>query len=77
MKQDARSMVQEARGKMQDTRESLAFIQAFIAETQPITQEDAEDEARLMQMVEWAAEPRVDLSSDVVRQLITRVKCLM
>lgn len=77
MKQGARSMVQEARGKLQDTRESLAFIQAFIAETQPITQEDAEDEARLMQIVEWAGEPRVDLSSDVVRQLITRVKCLM
>ena len=77
MKQDARSMVQEARGKMQDTRESLAFIQAFIAETQPVAHDDAEDETRLMQMVEWAAEPRADPSSDVVRRLITRVECLV
>ena len=76
MKQDTRSLVQEARGKMQDMRESLAFIQAFIAETQPVTQDDAEDEAQLTQMIEWAAEPQADLSPDVVRRLIARVECL-
>jgi len=83
MKQDssrkaqvARSMLQDTRGKMQDTRESLAFVQAFLAETQTIARPDAEDEAQVMQMMERAAESRAELSSDTLRRLIARVECL-
>jgi hypothetical protein len=83
MKQDpgrqpqiARSILQETRDKMQDTRESLAFVQAFIAETRAIARPDAEDEAQVTQMMERAAEPRAKLASDTLRRLIARVECL-
>jgi hypothetical protein len=79
MKQDtqsARDLVQDAGRKMQDTRESLAFIRAFMSETQPIAREDAQDETRVTQMLERAIEPRAELSEDVIRRLITWVECL-
>lgn len=76
MKQVARSMAQETWDKMQDTRASLAFVQAFIAETQPVARDDAEDAAQVAQIVERAAEPRAELSAAMLRRLITRVECL-
>jgi hypothetical protein len=76
MKQDARSMRQEATGKLQETRESLAFLQAFMEETQPLSRDDAQDQASLAQILQRAAEPGADLSTDVLRRVITRVECL-
>jgi len=76
MKQDTRSMTQDARLKLQETSESLAFIRAFIAETQSLDHDDAADEAQVVQMVERAAEPQATLSADVIRRLIARVECI-
>jgi len=80
MKQDARSMrhTEWARGtrSVQETRESLAFLQAFMEETQPISRDDAQDQANLAQIMERAAEPGADLSTDMLRRVITRVECL-
>ena len=76
MKQDTRSITQDARCKLQETSESLAFIRAFIAETQAVSHDDAQDEAQVAQMVERAAEPRAALSTDMLRRLIARVECI-
>jgi len=74
--QVARSMMQDARSKLQDASESLAFVQAFIAETQPVACDDAEDAAQVTQILEWATEPQAELSVDTLRRLITRVEGL-
>ena len=76
MNQVARSMAQETWDKMQETRASLAFVEAFIAETQPVARDDAENTVQAAQIVERAAEPRVELSTDMLRRLIARVECL-
>jgi hypothetical protein len=69
-------MTQDARSKMHDAHAARAFVQAFMAETQPIAHPDAVDEAVLIQMAAHAAEPSAAPSADVVRRLITRVECL-
>jgi hypothetical protein len=74
MKQDARGLKQEAKSKMQETRESLAFLQAFIAETQPVLNDVAQDQASLAQIMERASDPGADLSKDVLQRIITRVR---
>jgi hypothetical protein len=74
MKQVARSMAQETWDKMQDTRESLAFVQAFLAETQPVLNDKAQDQTSPAQIMERAADPGADLSTDVLRRVITRVR---
>lgn len=74
--QGTRSMTQEARGKRQEARDSLAFIQAFITETQPALNNETQDQASLAQIMERASEPGADLSTDVLRRVITRVECL-
>lgn len=72
----ARSMTQDARSKMHDAHAARAFVQAFMAETRPLSHPDVEDEAALDQIVEHAVEPAAAPSADVVRRLITRVECL-
>ncbi len=76
MNQVARSMAQETWDKMQETRASLAFVQAFIAETQPVLNDEAQDQTSLAQIMERASDPGADLSTDVLRRVIARVECL-
>jgi hypothetical protein len=69
-------MRQDAQGKMHETREALAFVQAFMAETQPMAHDDDQDQLRVTRLIERATEPRAALSAETVRRLITRVECL-
>jgi hypothetical protein len=72
--------MQEIRGRKQAAAGkefSAAFVRAFMAETRPVTDEDAENEAWIAQMIEWLTAPRADHSSDVIRRMIERVESLM
>lgn len=72
----ARRKTQGARSMLQDTRESLVYARAFLSETQVVARPEAEDAAQVTQILEWAAEPRAELSSDALRRLIARVEGL-
>lgn len=72
----ARSMTQDTGRKMQAAIESLAFIQAFIAEIQPVAHDDTADELYIDQLFEHAAAADGMPSPDTLRRLITRVECL-
>lgn len=78
MKQDTRSMAQDAKGKMQKARESLTFLQTFLSETQPAICGDGETmrDAQTDKVLSQVAEPRADLSADMIRRVIARVECI-
>jgi len=66
-------MAQDARGKLQEARESLAFLQGFLSETQPVA---ATRDAQMAETLEQAAEPHANLSAKVIRRVIARVECI-
>lgn len=68
MKQAARSKMQSAGSKRQSG--------AFVSVAQPVSGEDADDEAWVAQMTEWLMAPRARSSANVIRRVITRVECL-
>jgi hypothetical protein len=49
---------------------------AFVPEAQPVSGEDADDEAWVAQMTEWLTAPRARSSANVIRRVIARVECL-
>jgi len=76
--QDVQSKLQEVRNRKQYAQQpSAAFIQAFVEDRRPATDEEIEDAAWVTQMMEWLTAPRAPASAEVVRRVITRVQCIV